>query len=258
MSATTSRPAAEMGVPAEPDPGLAVGAAAVTGQITRWLAAAAAAALGEKAAPARKRFRNRPGRTTGPQARSAAPEKEHDMDGSSGRGHGQRRSWPRWAPALAALALIGLLATACGGDPSPAAARGGGGPTHAQAALAYARCMRAHGVPDFPDPDSNGAFHNLPEETPQETAADHVCHHLLTAGPQMNQAQQQHALGQLVRYARCMRAHGVPNFPDPTTTSGGIGQPPGMGFGGPGISVNSPQVQAANRACQSIAAHAKG
>jgi hypothetical protein len=40
-------------------------AAAVTGQIAGWLAAAAAAALGEKAAPARKRFRNRPLRTTG-------------------------------------------------------------------------------------------------------------------------------------------------------------------------------------------------
>jgi hypothetical protein len=67
MSAATSQPAAEMSVPAEPDPGRgprlhcrrgAAGAAAVTGQIGRWLAAATAAALGEKAAPARKRFRN--------------------------------------------------------------------------------------------------------------------------------------------------------------------------------------------------------
>ena len=81
MNAATSQPAAEMSVPAEPDPGRgprrhcrrvrAAGAAAAgvaaacTGQIAGWLAAAAAAALGEKAAPARKRFRNRPGRTTG-------------------------------------------------------------------------------------------------------------------------------------------------------------------------------------------------
>ena len=74
MNAATSQPAAGMSVPAEPGPGrgrrhrrrvLAVGAAAVTGQLAGWLAAAAAAGLGEKAAPARKRFRNRPGRTTG-------------------------------------------------------------------------------------------------------------------------------------------------------------------------------------------------
>ena len=74
MTAATSPPAAEMSIPAEPDPGrgprlhrrqgLAAGAAAVTGQIAGWLAAAAAG-LGEKAAPARKRFRNRPLRTTG-------------------------------------------------------------------------------------------------------------------------------------------------------------------------------------------------
>jgi len=116
--------------------------------------------------------------------------------------------------------------------------------------------MRAHGVPDFPDPDSNGEFHNLPEGG-QATAADHACHHLLNAGAQMNQAQQQHALGQLVKYAQCMRAHGVPNFPDPQTTGGGIGESAGMGFGGRGIDMNSPQVQSANHACEYLAKSAK-
>jgi hypothetical protein len=32
-------------------------------------------------------------------------------------------------------------------------------------ALEYARCMRAHGVEDFPDPDANGRI-QLPEEVP--------------------------------------------------------------------------------------------
>src|SRR5215471_19529347 len=140
-----------------------------------------------------------------------------EMNDSPGRGRGRRRSWPRWAPALAALALIGLLATACGGGSSPAAATGGS--THVQAALAYARCMRAHGVPDFPDPDSNGQFNIDPHSvSSQETAANQVCHHLLSPGRGASAAQQQHMLGQLVKYARCMRAHGVPNFPDPNTT----------------------------------------
>src|SRR5215472_10080921 len=184
-----------------------------------------------------------------------------EMNDSPGRGRGRRRSWPRWAPALAAMALIGLLATACGGGSSPAAARGGS--THVQAALAYARCMRAHGVPDFPDPDSNGQFNVDPQSaSSQETAANHVCNHLLNAGAPMNASQTQHALGQLVRYARCMRAHGVPDFPDPHTSGGGIGQPSTIGFSGPGLKKRlqhpSPQFQSANHACQSLANSAKG
>jgi hypothetical protein len=179
---------------------------------------------------------------------------------SPGRGPGRRRSWPRWAAALAALALIGLPATACGGS-APSRAGGGGG---VEAALAYARCMRAHGVPDFPDPDSNGQFNVDPHSaSSQETAADQVCHHLLDGGRgggQVSAAQRQHMLGQLVRYAQCMRAHGVPNFPDPDTTGGGVGQHAGMGFdtNGTGIDMNSPQFQSANHACQHLANSAKG
>jgi len=119
--------------------------------------------------------------------------------------------------------------------------------------------MRAHGVPDFPDPNSNGQFNVDPHSASgQETAANQVCHHLLNGGRQASQSQQQHMLGQLVKYARCMRAHGVPNFPDPQTTNGGIGESAGMGFNAPGINVNSPQFQSANHACQHLANSAKG
>ena len=175
-----------------------------------------------------------------------------EMNDSPGPGPGRR--WARLrraALAAAALALIGLLATACGGGSSPAASAGGGS-THVQAALAYARCMRAHGVPDFPDPDSNGQFNVDPHSTSsQETAANHACNHLLNVGGQMDQRQQE--LPQLLRYARCMRAHGVPNFPDPHYTGGGIGQPSGqLGFAGPGLKHPSPQVQSANQACQHL------
>jgi hypothetical protein len=191
------------------------------------------------------------------------------MNDSSSSGRGPRRPWLRRAAALAALALIALLATACGGGSSPAASTGGS--TRQQAALAYARCMRAHGVPDFPDPDTNGDFHLGDNQqgggskgsgsnsvSSQETAADHVCHHLLAAGPQLNAAQNQHALSQLVKYAQCMRAHGVPNFPDPHTTNGGIGVPSGIGFDMSGIDQNSPQYRSAEQACQSLAKNAKG
>ncbi len=190
-----------------------------------------------------------------------------ERNDSSGRGRGRWRSWPRWAATLAAMALTGLLATACGGGSSPAASSTGGsasaagGATREQAALAYARCMRSHGVPDFPDPDSNGNFHvGNNSVSSQETAANQVCNHLLNVGTQLNAAQTQHTLSQLVKYAQCMRAHGVPNFPDPQITNGGIGVPGGFTFdtSGLGLHQKSPQYQAAARACQSLATHAKG
>jgi hypothetical protein len=189
----------------------------------------------------------------------------------------QGRPWLRQTAALATVACVAVLAAACGGGSSPAASATG--PTREQAALAYARCMRSHGVPDFPDPDSNGNFHlsnsqqgggsrgsgsnsgSGQESNPvssQETAANQVCNHLLDVGAQMNGAQQQHAVSQLVKYGQCMRAHGVPNFPDPHTTSGGIGVPSGIGFDLSGIDLHSPQYQAASHACQPLAAHAKG
>jgi len=186
------------------------------------------------------------------------------------RGRGARRPGRRQPAALAATALIALLATACGGGASPAASATGG-PTREQAALAYAGCMRSHGVPDFPDPDGNGDFHLSNNQqgrgakgsgstsvSSQEMAANHLCHHLLAAGPQMDAAQNQHALSQLVKYAQCMRAHGVPNFPDPKTTNGGIGVPSGIGFDMSGINQKSPQYRSADQACQSLATHAKG
>ena len=248
MSATTSQPAAEMSIPAEP------GTSEVGG---------GSRPPGPRAAPARKRFRNRPGRTTGCTGaigRAGIPEWEHDMYDNDACGSGQRgrrRAQLRRAGlAAAVLALMGLLATACGGGSSHARAGGGGG---VQAALAYARCMRAHGVPDFPDPDSNGQFNVDPHSTSsQETAADQACHHLLNGGRPAPAAQQQHMLSQLVKYARCMRAHGVPNFPDPQTTGGGIGEHAGVGLDMHGINVNSPQFQSANHACHSLLANAKG
>src|SRR6266567_2068232 len=150
-----------------------------------------------------------------------------ERNDSSGRGRGRWRSWPRWAATLAAIA--------------------------------YARCMRSHGVPDFPDPDSNGNFHvGNNSVSGQETAANQVCNHLLNVGTQLNAAQTQHTLSQLVKYAQCMRAHGVPNFPDPQITNGGIGVPGGFTFdtSGLGLHQKSPQYQAAARACQSLATHA--
>jgi len=111
--------------------------------------------------------------------------------------------------------------------------------------IAYASCMRSHGVPNFPDP-SNGTL-LLPQgidlSSPQFQAAQQACQTLLpggAAGPPSTQDQQK-----AVEYAACMRAHGVSGFPDPTVTGNGftVNIPSGS-------DLNSPQWQAAQQACR--------
>jgi len=55
-----------------------------------------------------------------------------------------------------------------------------------------------------------------------------------------------------LKFSRCMRAHGVPNFPDPPPASGG-----GFGliFGGSGIDPAAPLFGKAQRLCISILTH---
>jgi hypothetical protein len=99
--------------------------------------------------------------------------------------------------------------------------------------------MRSQGVPNYPDPDSGG---QLPKgdaqqfgvSTSQYQAAQQACQLLLPTGGSLHQEEYQcmqnsdcpSALVQQMlaadrTLARCMRSHGVPNFPDPTTDSNG-------------------------------------
>jgi hypothetical protein len=69
-----------------------------------------------------------------------------------------RRRWAGLRQAGGAcVAVLALLAAACGGggSPAPPASPPGSSATTAQA-LAYATCMRSHGIPDFPDPNVHG------------------------------------------------------------------------------------------------------
>jgi hypothetical protein len=64
---------------------------------------------------------------------------------------------PRRAAALAVVSAVAVL-TACGGSPSSS---GGSASTESatyRAELAYAQCMRAHDVPDFPDPNPSASI----------------------------------------------------------------------------------------------------
>jgi hypothetical protein len=152
----------------------------------------------------------------------------------------QPRPAARAATVLIAAAALVLLAGACSGSPS-AAGDGGtpsaGSATSSPSAVAYSRCMRSHGVPDFPDPGSGG----IPKVSPQQLgvassrwqAAQSACAQLLR--PTQDQARQ--IVSGMLAFARCMRSHGVPNWPDPTT--GSNGQPE---FDIPGIDPDSTRI----------------
>jgi hypothetical protein len=130
--------------------------------------------------------------------------------------------------------------------------------TNVQKALAYSRCMRAHGVLRFPDPNSSGM---IPKEGLQQLGvssivfqtAQKACQHLLPKSGQSSQAQNQQILNALWRFARCLRAHGVRNWPDPLAESD-PGQPgtPGFPRDVPGVNQNSPQVKTAMNTCQHL------
>jgi hypothetical protein len=118
-------------------------------------------------------------------------------------------------------------------------------------AVSFARCMRTHRVPNWPDPSSAGAFDKSKLTTEQLGAgpsqvqsAQTACQHLLPNGGRgPNAAQLQQSKAQGLAFARCMRSHGVSNFPDPGS-DGRIPDPASVG-----LDQGSPKFQAGNQAC---------
>ncbi len=167
------------------------------------------------------------------------------------------RPWSRTRTLAAATAGASLLIVACSGSSAKADTFLGG--TYHQA-LAYAKCMRSHGVPDFPAPDGQGNFNRAAiqaiyqSDDPALRDAHHLCAPLLpNGGSGLSATQIQTIQEQNIRYgvqaARCMRAHGIQNFPDPAGTTQG----PGVNWPTPqaaGLNVNSAAYQAAYRACR--------
>jgi hypothetical protein len=133
------------------------------------------------------------------------------------------------------LAVIAALLAGCGGSSSSggvahlgtstgsSATTGEGASAAASAspeaaALAFARCMRAHGVPNFPDPEPGGGFlFHADPSSPAFEAAQAKCTRFLPAGPGSGPPPTSQALAKMLKVARCMRRHGVPEFPDPRT-----------------------------------------
>jgi hypothetical protein len=160
---------------------------------------------------------------------------------------------------VAVLAVtIGLAA--CGSSSSTSSTVASAS-TQFQARLNLAKCFRAHGL-NVPDPSANGGvaggggggglFRSLQNYSQaQISAARQACQqYFAQAFPRANlsPAQQAQFRAQIVKFAQCMRSHGV-NIPDPTANGGG-----GFGFRQAFRSIdrNSPAFQAAAKACQSL------
>jgi hypothetical protein len=182
----------------------------------------------------------------------------HDHDVYDSRNRGERRS-PRPAGAIAVgLVALGLSVVACspgsnspgvaGVSSSPAAGQPSSHGSAKRSTLAYAQCMQSHGIKNFPEPNSSGQLtvtkgESLPDtNSPQFQAAAKACLSLHPAGVAPNAAQAALHLQQDIAYAKCMRSHGLTNFPDPDPSTGDS-------FDLQGIDVNSSQVQSANKAC---------
>lgn len=137
----------------------------------------------------------------------------------------------------AVAASCALAVCGCGSSSGPHDSSATGGPL-----LALARCMRAHGVSGFPDPKASGGLvipSNINPQAPVFVAAQRACASL--AGPGGGGSGGTGAASRklkMLALARCIRKHGVPDFPDPSSTP----PPPGNGnaLGGPGAFLQIP------------------
>jgi hypothetical protein len=80
--------------------------------------------------------------------------------------------------------------------------------------------MRSHGVPNFPDPSPGGPSvvpNWINTQAPAFQFAQKACAKYLGASTSHESASEGSKL-ELLNLAKCMRAHGLPSFPDPTAS----------------------------------------
>ncbi len=183
------------------------------------------------------------------------------------------------APLLAALLLAGCGGSAAGSrvahlgaSTGPGSATGSAGASSGSqspeaAALAYARCMRSHGVPSFPDPSPGGDFEldsgsGVNPASPVFRTAQGECKALAPnlGGPPSVTHPSAPVLARFLGIAQCMRRQGIGGFPDPRTSvpadpfgaagAGVISDIEGVIFVFPhSLDVQSPQFTRAAAAC---------
>jgi hypothetical protein len=162
--------------------------------------------------------------------------------------------------ALVITVVLVAVAGCSGGDPSArrvarapadtASAAPSGGPSGAADPVGYAQCMRRNGVADFPDPAADGGLRisgrdGLDPDSAAFRAAAEKCQEYMPAGEKNgNPGADPWSADLKLQYAGCMRANGVPSFPDPDAD----GRFPALAKGGQ-VDPDTPQFQQADTAC---------
>jgi hypothetical protein len=127
---------------------------------------------------------------------------------------------------LGALAAVSLFSAGCGSSaPSQTSSASGTGAanrtststklTTQEQAVKFAECMRASGVPHFPDPDTKGQFNFGVDVSPTVfVRAVRACKALEPPGA-LSATRTPKQQSASLRFAQCVREHGVKDFPDP-------------------------------------------
>jgi hypothetical protein len=142
--------------------------------------------------------------------------------------------------ALAMVAIVAVISAGCGGTGSSggtstaapadntgtassstgtASSAGSGGnknPTAREKAVKFAACMRENGYPDFPDPKASGEFptFGISVSPAVWTKALRACKELQPPGS-FSAHLSPKQLSAALKFAQCIRANGVKDFPDP-------------------------------------------
>ncbi len=113
------------------------------------------------------------------------------------------------------------------------------------AGLAYSRCMRENGLPQFPDADAEGRIliplGSMDPDSAEFQAAGEACRHLAPEG-WGDETEGTGDVEVMIEFARCMRENGVADYPDPDPNAGNRIT----------LDPNDAEVQAALESCKTI------
>jgi hypothetical protein len=152
----------------------------------------------------------------------------------------------------ALLAVAALSLAACGGDDETPAAAAADGPDAStrQAMADFAECMRENGI-DFPDPGSGERGAVRIDGSPEKLReAEEACadERAKIKPPELSDEQRAEFKEAALAHARCMREHGIENFPDPQYNADGGAS---IMFGpGSGVDPDDPDFKAAQEDCE--------
>jgi hypothetical protein len=177
--------------------------------------------------------------------------------------HTDRFTQPRAWLLTAAVLLSGVLVAGCEGSaksPTAGASTSASAASEVESGVAFSRCIRSHGVPNFPDPKISGQTVRMGSprtmESPAFRSAAHSCQRLLPKGPPGPEQPSGQAQARMLKVSACMRKHGISGFPDPSASPpSNPGNSEILGNGGyylaipKSIDTNSPAFAQASAAC---------